>query len=360
MSEVNTMTEYALRMGDGQRIFMTKEQILTDLQEGMADAADLGTIPDLSGDELDKLVDIITTSSRMVGVEPGMEVPVTHDISTIRIDGDQGNSGVGIPSSRLVGMMMHERAFGADTMELGHIDYSYKPVKPIISQEQQTMEVCQQNMIVPLLYGAMPNMGLYYTPDGPFPNPGDLMKSFKIKEAQEAMEGAAEHLTRDIVWIMQRMMASGADGINFDTIGAAGDGDMFASLHAIEQLRKEFPDIYIETGMAGELMLGLHGEMEYDGTVLAGLWPHEQAPLAAKAGSNVFGPVVNTNTSKSFAWNLGRAVTFIKEAVKASTIPCHVNMGMGVGGIPMLETPTIDAVSRASKAMVEIAGVDGI
>ena len=353
-------SEYALRMGDGKRIFMTKDQILADMKEGMADAADLGEIPDLTGDELDKLVEIIMMPSRMVGVEPGMEVPVTHDISTIRIDGDQGNSGVGIPSSRLVGMLMHERAFGADTMELGHIDYSYKPVKPIISQEQQTMEVCQQNMIVPLFYGAMPNMGLYYTPDGPFPNPGDLMKSFKIKEAQEAMEGAADHLTRDIVWIMQRMMAAGADGINFDTIGAAGDGDMFASLNAIEQLRKEFPDIYIETGMAGELMLGLHGEMEYDGTVLAGLWPHQQAPLAAKAGSNVFGPVVNTNTSKSFAWNLGRAVTFIKSAVAASPIPCHVNMGMGVGGIPMLETPTIDAVSRASKAMVEVAGVDGI
>ena len=27
-------------------------------------------------------------------------------------------------------------------------------------------------------------------------------------------------------------------------------------------------------------------------------------------------------------------------------------MGMGVGGIPMFETPTIDAVSRASKAMI--------
>ena len=36
------------------------------------------------------------------------------------------------------------------------------------------------------------------------------------------------------------------------------------------------------------------------------------------------------------------------------------DMGMGVGGIPMLETPPIDAVTRASKAMVEIAGVDGI
>ena len=55
-----------------------------------------------------------------------------------------------------------------------------------------------------------------------------------------------------------------------------------------------------------------------------------------------------------------RDVTFIKAAVGATSIPCHVNMGMGVGGIPMLETPPIDAVTRASKAMVEIAGVDGI
>ena len=79
--------------------------------------------------------------------------------------------------------MMHERAFGADTMELGHIDYSFKPVKPVVSNECQAMEVCQQNMIIPLFYGAMPNMGLYYTPDGPFENPGDLMKAFKIQEA---------------------------------------------------------------------------------------------------------------------------------------------------------------------------------
>ncbi len=353
-------TEYTTRMGDGQRILMTREQILADLKEGMADATDLGEIPDLSEDELDKLVDIIAMPARMVGVEPGKEVPVTHDIGTIRIDGDQGNSGVGIPSSRLVGVMMHERAFGADTMELGHIDYSYKPVKPVISNEQQTMEVCQQNTIVPLLYGAMPNLGLYYTPDGPFENPGDLMKAFKIDEARASIENSAKHATRDITWIMQKMMASGADGINFDTIGAAGDGDMFASLHAIEALRKEFPDIYIEAGMAGELTLGLHGDLKYDDKVLAGMWPHQQAPVVAKAGANIFGPVVNTNTSKSAAWNLGRAVTFVKAAVKASSIPCHVNMGMGVGGIPMFETPTIDAVSRASKAMVEVAGVDGI
>jgi len=353
-------TEYTLRRGDGKRILMTKEQIKADIEAGANDAAELGTIAALSADDQERLLDILTLPGRMVSVEPGKEVPVTHDIGTIRLDGDQGNSGVGIPSSRLVGMMFHERALGADTMELGHIDYSFKPVKPVIAQEMQTMEVVQNNMIVPVLYGAMPNMGLYYTPDGPFENPGDLMKAFKIKEAQESTEKSAEHLTRDAVWVMQRLMKSGADGVNFDTTAAAGDGDMYAVLHAVEKLRKEFPEMFIEVGMAGEMVLGMHGELSYNNTLLAGLWPHQQAPLVAKAGANVFGPVVNTNTSKTSPWNLSRAVTFVQEAVKASSIPCHVNMGMGVGGIPMFETPTVDAVSHASKAMVEIAGVDGI
>ena len=182
-------TEYALRRGDGMRLLMTKSQIVDDLLSGSNDASELGSIPVLSNDELDELAEILMTPGRMVGVEPGMEVPVTHDIGTLRLDGDQGNSGVGIPSSRLVGMMFHERAMGADTMELGHIDYSYKPVKPVISNEMQAMEVVQQNMIVPILYGAMPNMGLYYTPDGPYSNPGDLMKSFKIKEARSDRTG---------------------------------------------------------------------------------------------------------------------------------------------------------------------------
>ncbi len=353
-------TEYLLRMGDGKRISLTKKQIFEEIEEGSANAADLGEIPFLSGDELETLAEILMMPGKAVSVEQGMEVPVTHDIGTLRLDGDQGNSGVGIPSSRLVGSMMHERAFGADTMELGHIDYSFKPVKPVVANECQAMEVCQQNMIIPLFYGAMPNMGLYYTPDGPFENPGDLMKLFKIQKARESMEHAAEHLTRDTVWVMQRLMASGADGVNFDTTGAAGDGDMYGTLNAVEALRARFPDMYIELGMAGEMVLGMHGELEYDGALLAGLWPHQQAPLAAEAGANVFGPVCNTNTSKTSAWNLARAVTFIKAAVSASPIPCHVNMGMGVGGIPMLETPPVDAVTRASKAMVEIAGVDGI
>ena len=67
----------------------------------------------------------------------------------------------------------------------------------------------------------------------------------------------------------------------------------------------------VKKAMAGECVLGMHGNLQYDGVTLAGLWPHQQAPLVAKAGANVFGPVCNTNTSKTSAWNLSRAVTFM-------------------------------------------------
>jgi dimethylamine--corrinoid protein Co-methyltransferase len=33
---------------------------------------------------------------------------------------------------------------------------------------------------------------------------------------------------------------------------------------------------------------------------------------------------------------------------------------MGVCGVPMAETPPMDAVTRAAKAMVEIADIDGV
>jgi dimethylamine--corrinoid protein Co-methyltransferase len=119
---------------------MTSEEIMSDLEAGTADAADKGKIAPLSKDDLDILLDIFTNPTRFVSVEPGNEVVVTHDIGTLRVMGDQGNSGVGIPLSRVQGIQVHERAFCADTMELGHIDYSFKPVKPVIAMEQQEME----------------------------------------------------------------------------------------------------------------------------------------------------------------------------------------------------------------------------
>ena len=54
---------------------------------------------------------------------------------------------------------------GADTMELAHVDYSYKPVKHIVTMEQALLATH-----IPLFYDAQPNLGLYSQPNDPFPN----------------------------------------------------------------------------------------------------------------------------------------------------------------------------------------------
>jgi len=113
-------------------------------------------------------------------------------------------------------------------------------------------------------------------------------------------------------------------------------------------------------GMAAEVVLGFHGQLEYKGVRLAGLWPHQQVKLAEQAGVAIFGPVVNTNTRKSTPWNVARASTFVKACSEAASIPIHANVGMGVGGVPMFEVPPPDAVTQASVALVEIGKADGL
>ena len=61
------------------------------------------------------------------------------------------------------------------------------------------------------------------------------------------------------------MVEAGADFIDLDTAGAAGDADLLAALMAIERIRARFPDVGIQIGMAGEFVLGMHGELEYGG-----------------------------------------------------------------------------------------------
>ena len=71
--------------------------------------------------------------------------------------------------------------------------------------------------------------------------------------------------------------------------------------------------------MAGEFVLGMHGELEYDGKRLAGMWPQAQMEVAVKAGVTIFGPAVNVNTGKSVAWNTARTLTIVKPCCEAST-----------------------------------------
>jgi len=348
------------RMGDGERVSMTVDELKEDLIEGTRDAAERAKIPELTQDELERLFDIFADPSRIVSVSPGNEVIVTDDGCTMSFYSAQGSGGVGIPMSRLQAILTYERACCADTTSMGHSDYSYKPVKPIINFEMQDYYTASMMTTAPLFYGAQPNMGLYFQPDGPFPNPADLLPKGKIQEAQRTQEEAAEHLRKDLIFVAKSLYDVGCEGINFDTSASAGDADFYATLQAVADLKPVTPNMAVVVGMSGEFVLGMHGEIEYKGKRLAGMYSHEQVKVAEEVGADIFGPAINVNTSESTPWNLSRAVTFVKETVAVAHIPVHVNVGMGVGGIPMLESPPIDAVTRASKALVEIGKADGL
>ncbi len=349
------MKKFKTCYGDNYSGYMREADIRADIEDGVGDAAERGKIPPLSADEMERLFAIITAPEKIVSVEPGNEAVVSFDAGTLKLTVRNG-----IPMDRLQAILTQERALASDSIELCHVDYSYKPIKAIISEERQAMEQAQLLTTLPLLYGAMPNLGLYTKPDGPCENWAELLPAGKIPEARAAQEEAVAHAVKDIVFVASNMIESGADGINLDTVGASGDADVQASLEAVRILKEKYPETGFEIGMAGEFNMGMHGQLEIDGRRIAGLYPHEQVKMAEACGVSIFGMAVNTNSSKSLAWNLARVVTFAKETVRVAEIPVHANVGMGVGGVPLSVIPSAGAVSRVDKALIEIAKVDGL
>jgi dimethylamine--corrinoid protein Co-methyltransferase len=347
-------------MGDGELVSLSTAEIKDDIWAGTKDAAERADIPELTEDNLQQLLDIITEPFRIVSVAPGEEVIVTDDGCSMSFYAGQDSGGIGIPMSRLQAILTYERACAADTTSLGHSDYSFKPVKSIINYEMNEYYTTSMMTTAPFFYGAQPNLGLYFQPDGPHQNPADLLPRRKIKEARATQEAAAQQLREDLVFVGKKLDSIGCEGLNFDTCGSAGDADFLAALQAVADLKAGTPNMPVIMGASGEFVLGMHGELTFNGKQLAGMYPHEQAKVAEAAGANIFGVAIGTNTTKSVAWNVARAVTFVKETVANTDIPIHVNVGMGVGGVPMMEAPPIDSVTRASKSLVQIGKADGL
>ena len=337
------------RMGDGALIEMTPAEIRSDLEAGTQAAAKRAKYPELTTDELDHLAEIFCSNSRFTGVDIGDEVVLSFD-----------GCGAQDMGTRINDLQYYEQYLCADSLELYHHDYSFKPAKAVAAFEQVVMRQAQFLTTAPLGYGAMPDLGLYTVPDGPVANWSQLLPLMKVDEARAAQEEAVELAADDIVFVADAVAEAGADFIDLDTAGAAGDADFLAALKAIERIRAKHPDLGIQIGMAGEFVLGMHGELTYDGVRLAGLWPLEQMKLAARAGATIYGPAVNVNTGKSIAWNVARTLTIVKPCCEQATVPVHLNGGMGVGGVPMHVCPAADATCRASRAAVDVLRLDGL
>lgn len=349
------MEKYFTRMGDGEGVWMTKEEIKKDVLLGMEDAVVKGKSQPLAEDEIEHLLDILTMPAKNVSVERGFEGISTFDAGTLKLPIRSA-----IPVDRSTTLLIHERILCSDTMEMCNTDYSYKAVKNIAPEEAMQMEHAQMNCILPIFYGAMPNMGLYTKPDGPMDNWAELLPQGKIKEAMAAQEEAAELCKDDMIHIGSVLAEAGACGLQFDTAGASGDADALAALKAAKVLSEKYPDLSITMGMANEFHLGMHGRLLFEGDRIAGEYPAKQVKTVEKAGVHSYGCVVNTNSSKSFPWNLARSLTYVKEATRVADIPVLVNVGMGVGGIPLTNTSPTDATTRAAKTMLELGKADGL
>jgi dimethylamine--corrinoid protein Co-methyltransferase len=337
------------RLGDGSLVELTRAEIEADLHAGSEAAVKRAKVEPLAQDEIEHLLDIFTSPAKFSSVDYGDEVVLSYD--------GAGNADLAAP---VLEQVVYQNHHGADMIELWHHDYSYKAVRTVLSFQTQMLKDAQAQTVIPLNYGAMPDLGRYSQPDGPAPNWSELMPLGKIAEAREAQLEAVEHLEHDMWCVAEAMVAAGVDGLDFDTAGASGDADLLATLRVARRVRDTWPDIGVEIGQAAELVLGMHGELEYDGVRLAGQWPLGQLRACTAAGATIFGPAVNVNTTKSLAWNTARSCALIKPVTAEATIPVHVNVGMGVGGVPMFEIPPIDVVTRCSAAMVEIGKADGL
>ena len=140
-----------------------------------------------------------------------------------------------------------------------------------------------ETTIFPLLYGFMPNLGLYYRPDGSFENPSDLLPIGKIAEARRTQEAAGQACLDDCIVMSDCMVEMGADGIDYDTVASTGDAEFHAVLRTTEHVANE-TGLPVEIGMSAEMVLGFHGELEYNGKRLAGMWPHQQLQVCEEAG----------------------------------------------------------------------------
>ena len=340
-------TKLMTRMGDGTAVEVTRDELRADIEDGVAAAVKRAKVPPLDDGEVGHLLDIFASQERMTGVPLGDEVVHSCDGST------------SLRASR-IDCLTDAEGVGYDLCELMQPDYSYKAVKTVVPSEQRLMQEAQYRLTIPVQYGAQADLGRYSKPDGPCPNWSELLPEGRIDEARAAQEEAAAESEEDMVRIGEAMWEAGTDGMNFDTSGAAGDADFLAVLKAVRRLRDACPDMSIELGMASEFVLGMHGELEWEGVRLAGLWPVDQLRLARQAGATIFGPAVNINTGRTVAWNVARALAIIKPCMDVAEIPVHPNAGMGVCGVPMHPFPPIDAVSRVSRAFIEILRVDGL
>ena len=240
---------------------------------------------------------------------------------------------------------------GGDLCELQQDDYSYKAVKTAVAGEQRRMQEAQYRLTIPVQYGAQADLGRYSAPDGPVPNWSQLMPQGRIAEARAAQEEAA-----------RRSRAGHVQG----RVGAVGGRRRRRRLRHQRRRRRRRSARRAQHGATPACRLPRPGHRGRHGVGVrarharrarvrrreAGrrLWPAGPAAPAAGLPAPPSSGRRSTSTRRQTwpgTWR-GRS-TIIKPCMEVAEIPVHLNVGMGVGGVPMHPFPR-STPSRAPRA----------
>ena len=338
------------RLGDGSLLRLTRSEMRADIEAGIEAAVKRAHVPPLTVDEADHLLDICASRARFSSVDLGSEV-------VLSIDGTGGQ----LVAGRQGDLLTFEQYLGADIVELYHMDYSFKAVKTVLPFERQTLKNAQQALTVPVQYGAMPDLGRYSRPDGPVANWSELLPLGRIAEARAAQEEAAEMAAHDIAFVAEGVWEAGADAHRPGHVGRGRRRRPAGRAHRHPGDPRPLPRHGHRDG---------HGERDGPRHARrAGVAGRPaRRPLAAPAGQAGRGGGrhrVRTRRQRQLdevaALEPGPHADAVQAVLRGvATIPVHMNVGMGVGGVPMAVRAPVDAVSRAARACVDILKVDGL
>ena len=189
------------RMGDASNVELTLDELRKEFEEGSEAAAKKGKIPPLTENEIDYLVDMFAAPTRIWGVAARQRG--RDDQGRVRqrpqlVAHVERRRGAGQPRGGRAPLRVDAR------LRLhGGLAQRLLGEAAALSQGARAAAhgAPQETTIFPLLYGFMPNLGLYYRPDGSFENPSDLLPLGKIDEArrtqEEALPGVHGRLHRD-------------------------------------------------------------------------------------------------------------------------------------------------------------------
>src|SRR5664280_2836565 len=119
-------------MGDGSLTRLTRTEIEAYIRAGVAAAVKRAKVEPLGEDAIGHLIDIFSSRSRFSAVDIGDEVVLSYD--------GCGSQDMG---TRINDLQYYEQYLCADSVEMYHHDYSFKPVKTVIDFEQAVMRQAQ-------------------------------------------------------------------------------------------------------------------------------------------------------------------------------------------------------------------------